>query len=260
VNGLRLRRILAIGWQTLTEARRNKVFYSIFLFALIVILNSFLFTEVTITTMDRVLKDTGIAAINIFALALTIFTGVGVINREVDRRSIYTIVSKPIARFEFIVGKYVGLLAIMLFTCGTMFLGLLIVLKGYRTEIHPAAFVSFLGIFLEVAVLGAFAVLCSSFTSSFVSAFLCVAVYISGHLSPELLFFAKKSEDAVVRAFGHAIYYGIPNLERFNYKYHITYDVSVAPEILIRTSLYALAWVAVFITTSVVIFSRRDFR
>src|SRR5688572_30206335 len=106
-------RILTIARQTLTEARRNKVFYSIFLFALIVILNSTLFTEVTITTMDRVLKDTGMAAINIFALALTVFTGVGVINREIDRKSLFAVIAKPIGRYEFIVGKYLGLLAIM---------------------------------------------------------------------------------------------------------------------------------------------------
>jgi ABC-type transport system involved in multi-copper enzyme maturation permease subunit len=249
-----------IAWQTLTEARRNKVFYSIFLFALVVILNSFLFTEVTITTMDRVLKDTGIAAINIFALALTIFTGVGVINREIDRRSIYTVVSKPIARYEFIVGKYLGLLAIMLATCGAMFIGLLIVLAGYGTPIHNSAFVSFFGIFLEVLVLGAFAVLCSSFTSAFVSAFLCIAVFISGHLSSELRFFANKSDDAVVKAFGNAIYYGIPNLERFNYKYHITYDVSVAPQIIAGAALHAGLWVTIFIVLSVVVFSNRDFR
>ena len=76
-----LMNILTIAGQTFTEARRNRVFYSLFLFALVVVLSSIIFTEVTTTTMDRVLKDTGLAAINIFALALTIFAGVGIINR-----------------------------------------------------------------------------------------------------------------------------------------------------------------------------------
>ena len=97
--------ILTIAAQTFTEARRNRVFYSLFLFALVVVLSSVIFTEVTTTTMDRVLKDTGLAAINVFALALTIFAGVGIINREIDRRSIYTVLAKPVSRFRYILGN-----------------------------------------------------------------------------------------------------------------------------------------------------------
>ena len=175
--------IFAIAGQTLTEARRNRVFYSVFLFGMVVVLNSVIFTEVTSTTMDRVLKDTGLAAINVFALALTVFSGLGIVNLEIDRKSIYTVLAKPISRFGYILGKFLGLLAIILATSTLMFVGLLVVLKGYKTPIHPGLFLGFFGIVLEVMVLGAIAVLCSSFTTSFVSAFICVAVYISGHLS-----------------------------------------------------------------------------
>jgi ABC-type transport system involved in multi-copper enzyme maturation permease subunit len=223
-------------------------------------MNSFLFTEVTVTTMDRILKDTGIAAINVFALALTLFIGVGIINREIDRRSIYAVIPKPIARVEFILGKYLGLLEIMLVTCGAMFAGLILVIKGYHTPIHPALFVGFLGIFLEVAVLGAFAVLCSSFTSSLVSAFLCAAIFISGHLSPELKFFAKKSHSAFIKAMGNAIYYTVPNLERFNFKYEVTYDRLIPGSTLAPVVLYALMYTAAFLMAASVIFSNRDFR
>lgn len=255
------RRIIAIAGQTLTEARRNRVFYSIFLFALIVILNSYIFTEVTITTMDRVLKDTGIAAISIFALALTVFTGVGVINREVDRRNLYVVLSKPLARYEFIVGKFLGLLAIMLSTCGVMLVCLLLVLIGYKTPIHSSTFVAFYGIFLEVSILGAFAVLCSSFTSSFISAFMCVALFVSGHLSGEMRFAANKvTATAWFKVIGNGLYYLLPNLERFNFKYQLTYDVLVPGPTLVAISGYAFCYVAAFLTASVVIFSQRDFR
>lgn len=255
-----LTRILVIAAQTFTEARRNKVFYSIFLFALIVILNSYIFTEVTITTVDRMIKDTGIAAINIFALALMVFTGIGVINREIDRRSIYAVVAKPIGRYEFIVGKYLGLLAMMLATCGLMFAGLLIALHSFKTPITEAVFLGLLGIFLEVAVLGAFAVLCSTFTNSFVSGFMTAAMFISGHLSAELKFFAAKSDSSVVRTVGEGLYLLVPNLERFNYKYHVAYDLTVSASSLGMNGLYALGYVAAFLTGAVVIFSQRDFR
>jgi ABC-type transport system involved in multi-copper enzyme maturation permease subunit len=251
--------ILAIAGQTLTEARRNRVFYSVFLFGLVVVLNSVIFTEVTITTVDRVLKDTGLAAINVFALALTVFTGVGIVNREIDRKSIYTILAKPISRFGYILGKYLGLLAIIVTTSTMMFVGLLVVMKGYKSPIHPGLFLGFLGILLEVMVLGAVAVLCSSFTTSFVSAFICVAIYACGHLSTEFLHAVRKSTP-VRRVAGEIVYYVLPNLDRFNFKYQATYDLMISERALVTVVVFGLAYVAATLLAAVLVFSRRDFR
>ena len=128
------------------------------------------------------------------------------------------------------------------------------------TSITAGIFLGFLGVFLEVAVMGAFAVLCSTFTNSFASGLMTAAIFISGHLSGELKHFAAKSQSEVVRAVGNAIYYLTPNLERFNFKYHVAYDLSVPGSTLAMTWLYALGYIAAFLTASVVIFSRRDFR
>ena len=251
--------VLTVAAQTFTEARRNRVFYSLFLFALVVVLSSVIFTEVTSTTMDRVLKDTGLAAINVFALALTVFTGVGIINREIDRRSIYTVLAKPLSRTSYIVGKYLGLLGIIVATSAMMFGGLLLVMKGYRTEIHAGIFLGYLGVLLEVMVLGSVAVLCSTFTTSFISAFICVAVWLSGHLSTEFLRVVRKS-DGPRRVLGEAIYYLVPNLDRFNFKYHATYDLTVAPSTLLAVVLFGVAYAAAALVGAVMVFQRRDFR
>lgn len=251
---------LAIAGQTFTEARRNKIFYSIFFFALVIILNSVLFTEVTIVSVDRILKDTGIAAINIFALILTIFTGVGIINREIDRRSIYAILAKPTPRYAFILGKYLGLLSITLATSALMLLGLVAVMISFKTPVHDALFAGYLGIVVEAAVIGAFAVLCSSFTSSLISAFFCIALFISGHLSGELLFYLRKLDSEFLRTLGRVLYYLVPNLERFNFKLNVTYDLSVAGSTLLSMTLYGLTYVVAFLVGAVVVFSNRDFR
>lgn len=253
-------RILAIAQQTLTEARRNKIFYSIFLFALVVVLNSYLFSEVTITTLDRVVKDTGLAAINVFALALTVFTGIGVINREIDKKNIFSIISKPIGRWEFIVGKYLGLLAMMVSTCGMMFVCLLFALWTFKTPITASIALGGLGVFLETAVLGAFALLCSTFTNSFVSAFMTIALFVSGHLSAELYRYALKSSSDVIHYVGQAIYYVVPNLQRFNFKYQVTYDILVPAKIVGMSVLYGLGYIVAFLVAAVLVFSRRDFR
>ena len=210
--------VLAIAGQTLTEARRNRVFYSVFLFGLVVVLNSVIFTEVTSTTMDRVLKDTGLAAINLFALALTVFTGVGIVNREIDRKSIYTILAKPISRFGYILGKYLGLLAI--------------ILRATSFSLPPRAFVS---------------------------AFICVAIYVCGHLSGEFLHAVRKA-GPLGQAIGRFIYYVIPNLERFNFKYQATYDLMVSERAIATVFVFGLAYVCAALAAAVLVFSRRDFR
>jgi Cu-processing system permease protein len=246
-----LTNVLTIAAQTFTEARRNRVFYSLFLFALVVVLSSIIFTEVTSTTMDRVLKDTGLAAINVFALALTIFAGVGIINREIDRKSIYTVLAKPVSRFGYILGKWLGLVSIILATSTLMFLGLLLVMKIYKTDIHAGIFLGFLGVLLEVMVLGAVAIL--------FSAFICAAVYFSGHLSTEFLRVVRKSH-GVRRFIGEAVYYLVPNLERFNFKYNATYDVTVASGTLLAVVLFGLAYAGAALLGAVIVFQRRDFR
>ncbi|MFO0598735.1 MAG: ABC transporter permease [Myxococcaceae bacterium] len=253
--------IFTIAQQTFTEARRNKIFYSVFLFALVVLLNAVIFTEVTITTVDRMILDSGVAAINVFAIALTVFIGVGVINREVDRRSLYAIIVKPVRRWEFIVGKYLGLLAIMLSTCGLMLVGLMISLVNFKTDITSGLFVGFLGIVLEVMILGALALLCSSFTNSFVSGFITAAVFISGHLSAELKFSVMKpGTSEFQKVMGWCIYYLTPNLERFNFKLNVIYNYPVGADYLAMTVVYALLYVTAFLTAAVVVFSRRDFK
>lgn len=254
-----LTNVITIAAQTFTEARRNRVFYSLFLFALVVVLSSIIFTEVTTTTMDRVLKDTGLAAINVFALALTIFAGVGIINREIDRKSIYTVLAKPVSRFGYILGKWLGLVSIILATSTLMFLGLLLVMKIYKTDIHAGIFLGFMGILLEVMVLGAVAILCSTFTTSFISAFICAAVYFSGHLSTEFLRVVRKSHGAR-RFIGEAVYYLVPNLERFNFKYHATYDVTVASGTLLAVVMFGVAYAGAALLGAVIVFQRRDFR
>lgn len=252
--------IAAIAWQTFTEARRNKVFYSVFFFGLVVVLNSVLFTEVTIVALDRILKDTGIAVINLTALLLTIFAGVGIINREIDRRTIYSIIAKPIPRYYFVVGKYLGLLGVTLATSSLMFMGLLAVMVAFKTPVTGAVFAGYYGIILEMSVLAAFALLCSSFTSSFVSAFCTIAVFVSGHVSGELLFYANKSQSLLFKSVGRVLYYAVPNLERFNLKLAVTYDLAVPAVDLAWMAMYGSFYVAAFLLGSVVVFSNRDFR
>ncbi len=251
--------VLTIAGQTFTEARRNRVFYSLFLFALVVVLSSIIFTEVTATTMDRVLKDTGLAAINVFALALTIFAGVGVINREIDRRSIYTVLAKPVSRFGYILGKYLGpgvdhprhLVADVRGPAGG---------DEDVQDRHPHRHLP--------RVPGGAAGGDGAGRGGGPLLHLHHLVHLGLHLRRGVLLRAPlhrvpprgSQAHGARRAVGEAIYYLVPNLDRFNFKYHATYDLTIASTTLVAVVLFGVAYSGAALLAAVIVFQRRDFR
>ena len=256
-------KVLAIAGNTMREARRHRIFYSILFFALLIILNSFLFTELTIATYDRILRDVGTSAIDFFGVLLAIFLGVGMVSREVDRRTVYTVVTKPIRRAHFILGKFVGLTGVLVVTLALMFacfVAVVVLTPGFDAPNYAT-----LGWFLvlrvvELSILVAFAILMSTFTTSALAAFFTIGIYLIGHLSSDLYFFGSRSESAMVKWISSALYYVLPNLGRFNVSQHIAYNTPVAASFAGASILYGFLYVAVFLIAAVVVFERRDFK
>ena len=252
--------IWPIAFNTFREARRNRIFYSVLFFAVILILFSVLFTEVTFVAMDRILRDTGFAIINLFSAAIAIFLGVGMVNREIERKTIYTVISKPMPRWAFIVGKAVGLLLTLVATTGLMFLGFLATLWSYRSPIEPVLLQPLYTLFLEMSVLVAFSIFCSSWTSSGLSAFFSGGLFIIGHLARDIRHFGGLSHSEFVQRASALLYWALPDLERFNLKATVTYLVPVSTQGLLRLTAYGVLWCGVFLLAAVTLFQRRDFR
>ena len=253
---------LSIAGTTFREARRNKVFYSIFFFALVIILGSFIFTNLTIAAFDRVLRDVGTGVIDFFGALLAIFLGIGLVSREVDKRTVYTVVTKPIRRWEFIAGKFLGLLEVLFISLGVMFVSFLAVIFIFSRQspaLSPLLWYFALAL-TQLAVVVAFAILMSTFTSSALSAFATVGFYLIGHFSPDLYYFGQKSHSALTRLFTRIVYYVVPNLDRFNLAHQITYDQHVKVVAASMTLLYGLLYAAAFLLAAVVAFEHRDFK
>lgn len=253
---------ITIAGTTFREARRNKVFYAIFFFAVAFILSSFIFTNLTISAYDRVLRDIGTASIDFFGALLAIFLGIGLVSREVDRRTVYTVVTKPIPRWEFIVGKFLGLAGVLLVALGVMFVSFLVVMYTFGTSrpvLEPLLWYFVLAI-TQLSVVVAFAILMSTFTGSALAAFATVGLYLIGHFSPNLYYFGQKSHAAAVRLLTAAIYYVVPNLDRFSLAHQITYDQHVKVGAALLTLLYGVLYTAAFLVAAAVAFERRDFK
>jgi ABC-type transport system involved in multi-copper enzyme maturation permease subunit len=252
-------RILSIAINTFRENLREKLLYNLLFFALLMIGSSILLSRITLGDYHRLILDLGLASINLFGVLIAIFVGIGLVSKEVDRKTIYTIVSKPIPRYEFLLGKYCGLVITLFANTVVMVVGLLIVLQVMDVPITSLVFKSLALIFLELMVITAVAVLFSTFTSATLSAIFTLAVYVIGHLSGDLKEFAKKL-DEVSETVVNAIYYTLPNLERFNLKGHVIHHLDFGMADMALTSAYGLTYAAFLLLLASVIFQRRDFQ
>lgn len=254
-----MRRILSISLNTFRETLREKLLYNLLIFALLMIGSSILLSRLTLGDANRLILDLGLASINLFGVIIALFVGIGLVSKEIDKKTIYTIVSKPVPRYEFLLGKYLGLCITLLVNTIVMVGGLLVVLRVMNVPIEIVLFKSLLLIFMELVVVTAVALLFSTFTSATLSAIFSLAVYVIGHLSSDLKTLGEKL-DAMSRAVLNVLYYLMPNLERFNLKGHVIHRLDVGMADMALIMCYGLAYTALLLITAVVIFQRRDFQ
>lgn len=250
----------ALTWNGFREARRNRVTLVVAVFAGIVLLCTSLVTEVTVNTFERVMTDFGLGSMSLILTFLAIFLSCGLLSREIERRTIFLVVSKPVSRTMFVLARLCGNMV----TLGVLQLAMLgifaveiLIYRGKLTEPQMAAVA---GLWFELWVLSSVGFLMSSFSSQTVSAVVTVGVYFAGHLSGDIYTVASRSKNAVVSAFGKAVYYVVPNLERMNFRPMAAYQLHVPLKMLLAGAGYALGYSAVLCVIATTLFDRRDFR
>jgi len=255
-----LDRILAIAMNTVREAIRNRVLYTLLFFALALIGTGVLVSTLSYVESERILQDVGFAAIRVFAVAIAIFVGISLVHREVDRRTIFTILSKPISRSEFLLGKYLGLLLTLWLQIAVMGVGFAGVswLAGAPVGLVHFAALGLVG--AEIAVVVAIALLFSAFTSPMLASLFTAALWLIGHLSRDLRNLGAQSQlDGVKRA-TELLYRTLPDLGAFDLTMHATRAVPIAVSDVVFPLLYAAGYATLLLVAATSIFERRDFR
>lgn len=252
-------KVLSIALNTFRENLRDKLLYNLLVFALLMIGSSLLLMRLTLGEFHRLLLNVGLGSINIFGVLIAIFVGIGLVNKEIEKKTIYTIVSKPVARYQFLIGKYLGLTLTLLVNTLVMAGGLLLVLFAQGVPIESMLFKALGLIFMEFMVITAVALLCSTFTSATLSAIFTLATYVIGHLTADLKTFGEKMDEGM-RAVVSGLYYILPNLERFNLKGNVIHHIEVSGTDLLLIVVYGLTYVAFLLMSASIIFQRRDFR
>ncbi|HEY8225592.1 MAG TPA: ABC transporter permease [Pyrinomonadaceae bacterium] len=262
-NGSAFGRIIAIARNAFREAVRDRVLYNLVLFVLLLTAAAIFIGELSGGQERKVIVDLGLSAMLLFGAFIAIFVGVGLVYKEIEKRTIYAIFSKPVGRGEFLIGKYLGLCLTLLVNVVVMGLGVSLALVYVSRGWDPLVLViwpAVLLIYLELMIITAIALLFSSFSSPALSALLTFFVFIIGHFSADLKSLATSMGSVAARGLFAALYYLLPNLSNYSFITPAAHGQSPAASFILVTTLYAIFYVAVILATATLIFSRRNFK
>lgn len=254
------RRLLSIAANTFRETVRNKILYVILAFALIVIGLTWFLADLSMGELSRIIADVGLASIHLFGVTIAVFLGITLVSQEMERKTIYLVLSKPVPRWEFVLGKATGLCATILLTTSVMAVTLFTVYAAYSGRAETGILVASAGVYLELVLLVCLATLFSTFTTSTLSAMFTLALFLVGHLSQSLFVTGGRAKSAGARAAASFLFYLLPNLELFNWKNGVAYGEVRSPAILLPAAGYLLCYGAAVLLLACLLFSRKDFK
>lgn len=258
-----LMQIAAIARNAFREAVRDRVLYNLVIFALLLIAGAIFLGELSAGQEAKIIVDLGLSAILLFGVFIAIFVGVGLVYKEIERRTLYSILSKPVGRGEFLLGKYLGLCLTLLVNILIMGVGLSLALiyvkRGFDplvTRIWPAILL----IYVELMILTGVALLFSSFSSPALSALLTFFVFTIGHFSADLKTLAHSMGSAPARWLFTGLYYLLPNLSNYNIIAPAAHGVLPQARAVISAIVYGLIYVGVLLAATTLIFRRRNLK
>jgi len=255
-----MKTIAVIAFNTYKESIRDKLLYNLLIFALFLIGSSVVLSDLTVGEHSKIIVDISLASINLFGVLIAIFVGIGLVSKEIEKKTIYTIIAKPVHRWQFLVGKYFGLLLTLAVNMLLMTVCFYLVQLAGEWSLRWQFLEAIWLIYVELMVVTALALLFSTFTTSTLAAIFTLALYVIGHLTGDLRVFASKMGSATSQWLGDTLYYVLPNLEAFNIKAEVVHHVEVPVERLALSSLYGVLYVTLVLILAVAIFQRRDFK
>lgn len=254
-----MNKIFAIALYTLYENIRNKIFYVLILFAAVMLAFSILFGALGGDQETRIITNLGLGVIEALGILVAVFASVTLVLEEMESKTIYMVLVRPISRHEYVLGRYLGMLAAVGLSVAAMSLAhaAILLLKG--AGFSAAYFASILLILLKIAVLSAMALFWSLFSTSAISSVaFTIFFWIAGHLGEEMRFLAGRISNPLLKILMKFTYYLIPNLHYFNLKDRL--DQGIGPAAFWFWALgYGLLYIAVCLYLSTALFKKKEF-
>jgi ABC-type transport system involved in multi-copper enzyme maturation permease subunit len=242
-------------------------------FGVLLVAASYLIGQLTAGQDLKIIKDLGLAAINVLGLFIAVFIGINLVAKEVERRSIYNLLSKPVTREQFLIGKYLGLVMTLAVNIGAMCIAFYAVLfyqdwiasPGLRASwpapaMDPMLMVAVVLILGELMLVTAVALFFSSFAGPLVAILLTFGLWIAGHFNSDLRQFERVVDSPAVAYLARAVYYALPNFAPFNVKAEVVHGIQVSTTHVVLTLAYAVVYIAMLLVAAIAVFRRRDFK
>ena len=262
-SGVAWRRVVAIARNAFREAVRDRVLYNLVVFALLLIAGAIVLGELSAGQEAKIIVDLGLSAILLFGVFIAIFVGVGLVYKEIERRTLYAILAKPVGRGEFLLGKYLGLCLTLLVNVAVMGVGLSLALIYVKRGWNPLVgriWPAILLIYIELMILTSVAMLFSAFSSPALSTLLTFFVFAIGHFSADLKTLGHSMPGTPTRWLFAGLYYLLPNLANYNAITAASHGLSPDARTMISAIAYGLVYVGVLLAATTLIFSRRNLK
>ncbi|HEY1936578.1 MAG TPA: ABC transporter permease [Candidatus Angelobacter sp.] len=255
-------RLSAITLNTFREAIRDRILYNLVLFVLFLLASAPLFSQISIGLEKQMLVNVGLSSISLFGVIIAIFIGIGLVSKEIEKKTLYTILSRPVRRWEFIAGKYFGLLLTLAVNAALMTVGfygaLLIFIHGLKRA-DAMLLVAVYFILLQFMMMVALTLLFSTFSSPIFSAIFAFALFVIGTFGEDLKNFAAISQGAM-KWLAMATAYIVPNFASLNVISRVVHEQNVGGNLIIFNTLYALLYSVAITAAAVLIFERRNLK
>jgi len=252
-------KIRAIASNTFKEAVKDRILYLLLFFAAVTIISSRILALLTVGDSVKIIKDIGLASLSLFGALMAIMMGTSLVHKEIDKKTIYTLLSKPIHRSQFIIGKFLGLILTLFMMLLFMSLIFLVLVFFHTFTVEWKLLLAIYLIFIELSLITSVAILFSCFSTPVLSSIFSLSFYLIGHVSWGLETLIQKIDPGPVKALVQFIYLLLPDLENFNIKTEVVHNLPVPSPFPVFSTLYGIFFTLFCLAIASLIFRKRDF-
>jgi ABC-type transport system involved in multi-copper enzyme maturation permease subunit len=255
-------RIASIAYNTFREAVRDRVLYNLIAFAVLLSAAAIFIGQISIEIERLVVVNLGLTAVSLFGVIIAIFVGIGLVSKEIEKRTLYTVLSRPVRRWEFIVGKFFGLAGTLVVNTFFMAIGVFGALLYVAHRFSGADFsilAALYFIILEFLIICALSLLFSSFSSPLLSAVFAFSLFVIGSFADDLRGFATLTH-GLTRWIATGVAYLVPNFSSLNVISAVAHQQPIGWQLILQNTLYALFYTAMALSGAILIFDRRNLK
>ena len=258
-----MKRAVVVALNTFGEAVRDRVLYNLVFFALLMIVAAIAVGQISIGIEQTVIVSLGLSAISVIGLLISIFIGVALVSKEMDKRTLYALLAKPVRRWEFLLGKFGGLVLTLAVNTAAMALGLLLVMIYVKHSLERSDAVVLVAVYfilLKLALIVALVLLFSCFTTPLLAVLFTVGLYVVGLYVQELRNLPVEVMSPAMAAFTKWLSYVLPNFENYNVMAMAAHGRAVPGALILQNTLYTVVYCAIVLTAAAAVFSRRNLK